>query len=148
MRLGRHPETLQQWSIFLLASSCYLGAWMLRRNALMTLGSLIPSRGSHPTTWGLQQAALILVMFDQPSIYEKESIQRVRWLCRSSWTEVKQDRGRPKARYAHSMARMDSRVFLFGGETNTGAALILLPTLSLPACAAHSIPLPLSRPLI
>ncbi|CAL8464836.1 g4371 [Coccomyxa elongata] len=38
----------------------------------------------------------------------------------SIWTEVKQDRSRPKPRYAHSLARMDSRVFLFGGETNTG----------------------------
>ncbi|KAK9917644.1 hypothetical protein WJX75_006758 [Coccomyxa subellipsoidea] len=38
----------------------------------------------------------------------------------SSWTELKIDRGRPKARYAHSLARMDSRVYLFGGETNTG----------------------------
>lgn len=39
---------------------------------------------------------------------------------------MKQDRSRPKPRYAHSLARMDSRVFLFGGETNTGAALSLL----------------------
>ncbi|EIE22836.1 galactose oxidase [Coccomyxa subellipsoidea C-169] len=38
----------------------------------------------------------------------------------SSWTELKIERSRPKARYAHSLARMDNRVFLFGGETNTG----------------------------
>ena len=40
--------------------------------------------------------------------------------CRSTWLELKAERHRPKARYAHSLARMDSRVFLFGGESNTG----------------------------
>ena len=49
--------------------------------------------------------------------------------CRSTWTEVKPDRHRPKARYAHSLARMDSRVFLFGGESNTGGADGLLRAL-------------------
>ena len=56
--------------------------------------------------------------------------------------ELKPERHRPKARYAHSLARMDGRVFLFGGESNTGApgigkALALLFWQLLNHCCMH-----------
>ncbi|KAK9846535.1 hypothetical protein WJX81_006132 [Elliptochloris bilobata] len=37
----------------------------------------------------------------------------------SAWTELKVER-HPRARYAHSLARMANRLFLFGGEANAG----------------------------
>ena len=41
---------------------------------------------------------------------------------RSTWTELKANGIRPKARYGHSMCRVDSRVLMFGGENNTNLA--------------------------
>lgn len=41
---------------------------------------------------------------------------------RSAWTELKANGIRPKARYGHSMCRMDTRVLMFGGENNTNLA--------------------------
>ncbi|KAK9823333.1 hypothetical protein WJX72_001997 [[Myrmecia] bisecta] len=38
----------------------------------------------------------------------------------STWTELKVAGLKPKARYAHCMTRVDQRVLMFGGESNTG----------------------------
>ena len=42
-------------------------------------------------------------------------------LCRNTWTELKPEGLRPKARYAHSLTSCNGRVYLFGGESNTCA---------------------------
>lgn len=42
---------------------------------------------------------------------------------RSAWTELKVER-HPRARYAHTLARMANRLFLFGGEANAGEAVV------------------------
>ncbi len=39
--------------------------------------------------------------------------------CRNTWTELKPEGVRPKARYAHSLTSCNGRVYLFGGESNT-----------------------------
>ena len=44
--------------------------------------------------------------------------------CRNTWTELKPDGVRPKARYAHSLTSCNGRVYLFGGESNTCECLL------------------------
>ncbi|DBA80892.1 hypothetical protein WJX77_007438 [Trebouxia sp. C0004] len=40
----------------------------------------------------------------------------------STWSELKMNGIKPKARYGHCMCRVDSRVLMFGGENNTSLA--------------------------
>ena len=49
-----------------------------------------------------------------------------RRMRRSAWAELKVER-HPRARYAHTLARMANRLFLFGGEANAGEALVCMP---------------------
>lgn len=51
-------------------------------------------------------------------------------LCRNTWTELKPEGLRPKARYAHSLTSCNGRVYLFGGESNTSAHHALAPDCS------------------